>query len=145
MPGENINLGSYEQWSNTIAGVLETAGIQGFDPISCEMSDRDIARREFIRTVWNEFGDDVWGVKETLNIASNGTENDEGMGILSDFLTGDSRHYPARLGYILRGFAGQVFDYDDDALSLRVERVDGVSPVKYCIKSQGSDVDKVKF
>ena len=142
---KKINLGSYEQWSNIIAGVLDTAGIEGFDPVSREMSDRDIARREFIRTVWNEFGGDDWGAKETLWIASNGTEDQEGMGILSDFLTGDSRKYPARLGYILRGFAGQVFGFEDDALSLRVERVEGGSPVKYRIISQGSDVEKVKF
>ena len=144
-PQKNINLGSYEDWSNIIAGVLDTAGIEGFDPVSREMSDRDIARREFIRAVWNEFGDDPWGVKETLWIASDGNDEKEGMGILADFLTGDSRKHPARLGYILRGFAGQVFDFQDNALSLRIERVDGVSPVKYQITSQGSDVDKVKF
>ena len=87
----------------------------------------------------------AWGAKETMYIASDSTDEQDGMGILSDLLTGDSRKYPARLGYILRDFAGQVFDFDDGALSLRVERIADVSPVKYRIKSQGSDVDQVKF
>lgn len=145
-PEQNINLGSYELWSNIIAGVLDTAGIEGFEPVSREMSDRDIARREFIRTVWNEFGTDPWGAKETLWIASNGSDDDQGnLGILADLLIGDPRKDSTRLGHILRGFVGQVFDFDDDSLSLRVEKFSTGSPVKYRIKNQGSDVEQVKF
>ena len=144
-PQKNINLGSYETWSNTIAAVLEIAGIEGFQPMVREMSDRDVARRVFVRAVWEKFQTQEWGVKETLLIASNGTDETPGDGVLSEFLTGNKSHYPARLGYVLRTFANQVFEYEDERLILRVERVEGVSPVKYYIKNLSSDVEMVGF
>ena len=144
-PQENINLGSYEIWSNVIASVLDVAGIDGFQPVVREMSDRDVARRIFVKAVWDKFGTDNWGVKETLLIASNGTDETPGQGILAEFLTGDKRNHAARLGYVLRTFANQVFEFDDDRLSLRVERVEGVSPVQYFIKNLNSDDDMIGF
>ena len=139
-PQGNINLGSYETWSNIISEVLNVAGIGDFEPVVREMSDRDIARRVFVKTVYEQFGTEHWGVKETLPIASNGTDDAPGEGILSEFLTGDKRNYSYRLGHVLRTFAGQVFQFDD-GLSLRVSRVDGVSPVKYQIKQLGGTTD----
>ena len=98
-----------------------------------------------MKAVWDKFGTDNWGVKETLLIASNGTDENPGQGILAEFLTGDKRNHAARLGYVLRTFANQVFEFDDHRLSLRVERVDGVSPVQYFIKNLNSDDDMIGF
>ena len=130
---DNINLGSYETWSNVISAVLSVAGVAGFEPIAREMSDKDIARRVFVKAVFDKFGSDHWGVKETLLIASNGTDENPGEGILSELLTGDKRNLSYKLGHVLKTFPGQVFQFED--VKIGVERVDGVSPVQYCIKN----------
>ena len=140
---KSIAYGSFETWAGIIASVLEVAGIDGFEPTTRQLSDRDTARRVFIRAVWDRFGTDEWGVKETLHLASAGTDEQPGKNILAEILTGDHRNYPVRLGHILRSFAGQVFDFDN-GLSIQVERVDGVSPVKYRLNSL-SDEDLVGF
>ena len=139
---KSIAYGSFEKWAGVIAGVLEVAGINDFNPTTRQLSDRDTARRVFIQAVWETYGTDEWGVKETLHLASPGTDEQPGENILAEFLTGDRRNYPHRLGYVLRGFAGQVFDFDN--VPIRVERIDGVSPVKYKLVSL-SDDDGVGF
>ena len=128
-PENSINLGSFETWGNVISAVLEVAGIKGFNPVkSITMSDRDVARRLFIQSVWSEIGDTEWGVKDVFNIATT-SEDGEGQNILHQFLVGDPKK---SLGHLLRAFDGQVFNFDD--ISLRVRRVENTSPVMYKIE-----------
>ena len=95
---------------------------------SITMSDRDVARRLFIQSVWSEIGDTEWGVKDVFNIATT-SEDGEGQNILHQFLVGDPKK---SLGHLLRAFDRQVFNFDD--ISLRVRRVENTSPVMYKIE-----------
>ena len=128
-PDGQDTIGSFVKWSQIIGGVLGVAGIDGFNPKGGEVSDRDMARKNFVRTVFDsEIGRDEWAVKDILGIALIGDDG-TGQGLLTEFLTGDPRNYRAKLGYVLRTFANQVFEYSD--VVLRVERVTGGSRVKY--------------
>lgn len=139
----DINLASYRRWSNVIAPILEIAGIHGFEPVNRDVPDDDLAYRLFIHAIWQRFGDENWGVAETLHLASVGTDENPGENLLGDILRGEPRKHGLALGYILKKLSGRVFDYPDDMTKLKVQRMPNKSPAKYFLEDLNSDVNQV--
>jgi hypothetical protein len=73
-PGVEVRLGSYEQWSDVLGGILATAGIDGF--LSnlgdfYESSDTEtVALSSFLAEWWEEFGERAVTAADLMHLGS---------------------------------------------------------------------------
>ncbi len=70
----NTILGMYESWSQTMGGVLQTAGIEGFlsnlNEFYAAGDEETMIIREFVKAWWDKYGDSEVGVSELFDLNS---------------------------------------------------------------------------
>ena len=139
-PKSKQKKGSFEQWSQTIGGILEFAGIEGFNSDTVK-TDYDInaAFKDFLKAVHDMYGDDAWNIKKVLEMAIGTDELEEDAErldlstdyepILLDFLSakGDKKR---SLGNLIRKNKDKYYKINDDVM-VRLERVPGKNPAQY--------------
>ena len=111
MPLEKeITWGGYEEWTQTIGGILKHAGMDGFlQSRSSVDSDDLLAMREFCSVVDLKWGKEPWTASEAFEIASH-LDGSTDEGILDDWLGSGKEHSrKTRLGMLLSKNAGRYF------------------------------------
>ena len=95
--------GSFEEWTQTIGGILEACGIEGFLDNQHETEAEDlIAMREFCEAIHAARADDPFTVADIFEIASHDDANEDDPGILDRWLgNGSSHSRKIRLGTLL--------------------------------------------
>lgn len=72
-PSSTASLGSFEDWSHTIGGILQAAGLSGFldnQKELVEISDQEgLMWEEFLEKWWEKFGDSPTTAKELCSLA----------------------------------------------------------------------------
>lgn len=122
-PGR-YQMGSFEDWAQTMGGILDAAEIPGFLANTDEMHNRLDSDREawvnFLRHWYEAHGDKAVGTNELFNIASvydstpAGTpDSPKGFDLLADFLgDGNERSRKIKLGKIIGSKVDRVYgDY----------------------------------
>ena len=106
-PGCKRRLGSFEQWSNVIGGILEVAGIPGFlENLQALYETADVegqAWREFVRVWWEAFGETPKKVSELNDLSE---ERELLLGVRGDK---SPRSQQTRLGNALMNKRDRVF------------------------------------
>ena len=114
-PSGGRRIGSYENWSHAIGGVLGVVGIEGFlanqDEVLAAVDGEAAEWRSFVSAWWARFGQVEVGTKELFDVA----QQLEGLTTLG---TGNEHSQRTRLGKALGKMRDRVFDIGD--VKLRV-------------------------
>ena len=112
-PTKDVSLGSFEKWARTIGGILDFAGIFGFDPAVIERSDEDSAIRAFIIDLFEAFNITDFNSKDILTAAREETFSLEG--IVDDI---DDQNASRIIARSLRTLCGQLWTRGDETIKL---------------------------
>ena len=106
-PAGKRTLGSYEDWSRVIGGILEAAGIKGFlDNMDerAEETDREAQRwAPFVTEWWTKFGERPVTAQDLLPLALGGIIADDGKSERSSGLAGATSGDPGQHRHSLDG------------------------------------------
>lgn len=121
-PPGKYRMGSFEDWAQTLGGILDAAGIPGFLANTAEMHNRLDSDREvwvnFLEQWYETYGDRSVGTGELFSIASvydptpAGTPDPpKGSDLLADFLgDGNQRSRKTKLGRLIGSKVERVYD-----------------------------------
>ncbi|MCC6492546.1 MAG: hypothetical protein IT424_05950 [Pirellulales bacterium] len=114
-PAAAVQLGMYEDWAETMGGILEVAGVPGFlENLQDFYADSDAEGAEwrgFLGAWWTKFGQTSTTVKQLWPVAA-----EDGSLSLG---TGSAQSQIVTLGKVLTERRDRVFDLDDRRLMLR--------------------------
>ena len=114
MPHKDCDWGSFEAWTQTMGGLLNCCGIEGFS-VSQDATDSDelIAMRDFCEEVFERDNEEEWTAADVFDIASHydeGDPKDRGDGVLDPWLgSGKDQSRRTRLGLYLNSNDGRYF------------------------------------
>jgi len=116
-PRATRTIGSYESWAQTMGGVLEVAGIEGFlgniEEMMAASDSEGGAWRSFVSAWWDRFGTADVGTGDLHTLASE-CEPPLPLG------TGNEKSQRTRLGMALAKMRDRVFDIDGIKVRLQL-------------------------
>ena len=111
---------SFEKWARVIGGVLEFAGIEGFDPTHTQLSDTDMEQRQFVAVLLGRYGENPFTSRLLV---------EEMQDALDGLVDLEAKNPSQRVGYLLKRLAGNVFTEDGESFRLMKQR--GRRPIEY--------------
>lgn len=146
-PIADINYGSFEEWARIIGGILEIAGIDGFDPTQTTLSNKEVAVRNFVKAVWEYAKTYTWTSKEVefmaYDVEDHEYEHDTPRQILTETLSNRTLN---SLSYLIRQNLGRTFEFSEDDFEqnsenfvgkLTVKQLEGTSPLRFYLIPDG--------
>jgi len=118
-PRGRRSIGSYEAWSQTLGGILEVAGIEGFlenlDDMMAASDSEGAMWRGFVAAWWDRYGTAEVGTNDLYDLAV-ACEPPLPLG------SGSDRSQRTRLGKLLGRMRDRVFVIDDRSLRIEAGR-----------------------
>ena len=116
-PRGTRTIGSYKSWSQTMGGVLEVVGIEGFlgniDEMMAASDSEGAVWRSFVSAWWDRFGTAEVGTGDIFDLAANG-EPPLPLG------SGNERSQRTRLGKALGKMRDRVFDIEGTKVRIQL-------------------------
>ena len=109
---EDIVWGSYEEWAETMGGILHSGDIEGFLVSQADTDSEElVAMRDFCAAVYEKKKTELWTTADVFLIASHDDDNDDmDAGILDSWLgSGKNQSRKTRLGLFLSERNGRYF------------------------------------